>query len=385
MDLHICQEAVGKILNDFARKFNEPIVGLPDINVMKNENTILFSINVNCPEPGSVFNMSSFIDSKLVESGLRYDGDWGNAGISEMGIDHFVEQAESIYARRKMEAVEYSEHQKMAKDKALECYIDATLGSIREYMEVFSIPQDKAIDLYLKTKAGSIYDKNMLIDLLNPNTERETTWWCKLKKLFIIKKKNTKDIPALLSAATEGRIEDLKALLKDGVDVNAMDMLSGSTPLSCAIFNGHLEIVEYLINSGADINAKTVYGVTILSDAAVNGHMAGVTILLNKGAKVNIKDMFGSTALWRASINGHTKIVKLLLEAKAKVNIRRKEDGKTPLYVATSRGHTEVVKLLLKAKAKVNIGRKEDGKTPLDAATSRGHAKIAKLLKEYGA
>ena len=43
MDLHICQEAVGSVLNNFSHKFNNPIVELPEIDVMKTENAILFS------------------------------------------------------------------------------------------------------------------------------------------------------------------------------------------------------------------------------------------------------------------------------------------------------------------------------------------------------
>src|SRR6516164_10346526 len=73
--------------------------------------------------------------------------------------------------------------------------------------------------------------------------------------------------------------------------------------------------VKMLLEKGADVNAKTSYGVTALSFAADRGSLEVVKILLEHGADVNATDTFyHETILARAASQGHAEIVKLLLE-----------------------------------------------------------------------
>jgi len=62
------------------------------------------------------------------------------------------------------------------------------------------------------------------------------------------------------------------------------------TPLLLAAANGHLSVVEYLINQKADINAKDDIGNTHLHYAAVNGHLSVVEYLINQKADINAKN-----------------------------------------------------------------------------------------------
>jgi ankyrin repeat protein len=57
------------------------------------------------------------------------------------------------------------------------------------------------------------------------------------------------------NAARDGYIEDVKQHLAAGTDVNAKNLL-GEPPLNYAVWKGHKEIVELLIDKGADVNAK---------------------------------------------------------------------------------------------------------------------------------
>ena len=73
-----------------------------------------------------------------------------------------------------------------------------------------------------------------------------------------------------------------------------------STPLHNAANNGHLSVVEYLVNQKADINAKDEYNSTPLHSAAQNGHLSVVEYLVNQKADINAQDRLGETPLGKA-------------------------------------------------------------------------------------
>ncbi|KAK5635619.1 hypothetical protein RRF57_011331 [Xylaria bambusicola] len=67
----------------------------------------------------------------------------------------------------------------------------------------------------------------------------------------------------------------------------------GQTPLSWAARNGHEEIVQLLVEKGADIESKDSIGRTPLLWAAEEGHQEIVQLLVEKGADVNSKSTSG--------------------------------------------------------------------------------------------
>lgn len=152
-----------------------------------------------------------------------------------------------------------------------------------------------------------------------------------------------------------------------------------------AAFRGDIVQLQSLLKKGVDVNAKGTNGETALWMAAGAGHTEIVEALLERGADVNVKDKaYGATALYMAAQEGHTNAVKVLLESKANVNIKREINGVTALMMAVQKGHTEIVKLLLAAGADVNA-KANDGRAPLSIAKMMRHTEIIKLLKEYGA
>lgn len=82
-----------------------------------------------------------------------------------------------------------------------------------------------------------------------------------------------------------------------------------------------------------------------LTEAVVNDDAAGVRYLLNKGADVNAKDESGETALMKASFYGYADIVRILLEKGAAVETKSAYSH-TALENAQSKGYTEIVSLL---------------------------------------
>lgn len=117
------------------------------------------------------------------------------------------------------------------------------------------------------------------------------------------------------------------------------------SPLMTAVNKNNTKEVENLINSGADVNKKSI-GATPLYTAVWRNNPEIVRLLLDKGADVNEK---GTTSGWRpihmAVKNGNAEIVKLLIEKGADINVPNPL-GKTPLTVAQENGSTAIVSLL---------------------------------------
>jgi ankyrin repeat protein len=163
------------------------------------------------------------------------------------------------------------------------------------------------------------------------------------------RKKRRRD--ALLSAAEEGRTDDVKLLVDKGADVNIASPKTGRTSLMRAAENGHLDVVEFLLQKGARINLKSTYS--------------------------------GKTALMRAVQYGHERIVKLLMEKGADVNLRSTASGKTALMRACQQGHYQVAKLLLERGAHVNAIDKR-GRTALDYCVELDSQDLVDLLNRWG-
>ncbi|XP_065559806.1 serine/threonine-protein phosphatase 6 regulatory ankyrin repeat subunit B-like [Artemia franciscana] len=156
-----------------------------------------------------------------------------------------------------------------------------------------------------------------------------------------------------------------------------------SIPLYLAALEGHTEIVECLIQSGADLNIKCTYlGNFPLHVAAWNGNTQTVECLLKSGPDINIRNNYGETPLYLAASTGHTETVECLIQSGADLNIKNKE-GASPLHAAAWIRHTQTVECLLKYGAYVN-SKDKDGMTALHYASRNGDKECVATLLEHG-
>ncbi|KAA8907990.1 ankyrin repeat-containing domain protein [Sphaerosporella brunnea] len=221
---------------------------------------------------------------------------------------------------------------------------------------------------------------------------------------------------ALSAAVGRNDLPLVENLLSRGVKVNQVfpndtqpetPWVSNALPL--AVQNGNTEMVELLLEAGADINGSAVYiesdddvdasrkdtleedslGTTALLTAVRYGWDELADLLLNAGANINARPQpFGGwTALQAAAKRGDKELVQTLLNAGAQVNDPAHTDrGRTALQAACFAGSIDVVRLLLKAGAEINAPAAESrGVTALQAVAMQGHVGIAILLLEAGA
>lgn len=175
----------------------------------------------------------------------------------------------------------------------------------------------------------------------------------------------------LFRAIRAGQSVDVDAKLIRAVDA------AGSTALHYAAAHGTVEMMERLLNHGADPNAANRTKTTPLAWALDSE--AKVSLLLAKGAAVDARQIDGRTALYQAaSIGRGAEIVKLLLDKGANPNAAL-VNGRTPLMAAASQGNVAVMKLLLAKRADVNA-RSGTGATALMATTSSGVPAAVALL-----
>jgi ankyrin repeat protein len=131
----------------------------------------------------------------------------------------------------------------------------------------------------------------------------------------------------------------------------AIDAGLYGTALQAASKGGHLEIVQLLLNHGADVNIRRGDSGTALQAASAIGYLEIVQLLLNHGADDNIQGEYYGTALQAASARGHLEIVQLLLNHGADINIQGRGYG-TALQAASVEGHLEIVRLLQRVNGK---------------------------------
>lgn len=123
--------------------------------------------------------------------------------------------------------------------------------------------------------------------------------------------RNANGDTALRLAAFRGSRPMVERLVKAKALVN----MPGWTPLIYAAFNGHTDVVGYLLDHGAEIDARADNGFTALTAAARGGHEETVALLLKRKANPNLKDDRGNTAMDHALRGENTKIFERLRAA----------------------------------------------------------------------
>ena len=150
---------------------------------------------------------------------------------------------------------------------------------------------------------------------------------------------------------------------KPGASTNALP----TSPVHRAASEGKTdELRAYLAAHPDDIKKKDGDGYTALHHAALKDHLDSVQLLITSGANVNAQGARGETPLYLASAEDAEDVVTLLISSGADPNLAT-TDKRTPLQRAAMEGHLATVKALLKGGADAST-RDSQGRTALDLA-----------------
>uniref|UniRef100_A0A671M6Q7 Poly [ADP-ribose] polymerase n=1 Tax=Sinocyclocheilus anshuiensis TaxID=1608454 RepID=A0A671M6Q7_9TELE len=230
----------------------------------------------------------------------------------------------------------------------------------------------------------------------------------RVKRLVDSVNVNAKDMAGRKStplhfAAGFGRKDVVEHLLQTGANVHARDD-GGLIPLHNACSFGHAEVVSLLLCQGADSNARDNWNYTPLHEAAIKGKIDVCIVLLQHGADPNIRNTDGKSALdladlsAKAVLTGEYKKDELLEAARSgneeklmalltplNVNCHASDGRKsTPLHLAAGYNRVRIVQLLLQHGADVHA-KDKGGLVPLHNACSYGHYEVTELLLKHGA
>jgi uncharacterized protein len=219
---------------------------------------------------------------------------------------------------------------------------------------------------------------------------------------------------ALIAAARQGDVGQVRAQIQAATDLNARDG-SQRTALMQAVRGGHLPVIRALLEARPNLDLRDADGKTALMEAARRKESLPALYLVAAGADVNLADKDGWTALMFAAREGtlaaaqalirsprqssldvlakdtsalslavdrgRHELVRRLIEAGA--GVRKPEVRGRALQLAAEKGYADIVRTLMEAKAPLGFSAWEN-EPPLHAAAARGHTAVVEALLEAG-
>ncbi|XP_060583640.1 ankyrin-3-like [Ruditapes philippinarum] len=288
-----------------------------------------------------------------------------------------------------------------------ECLNKSVLNENEKYISLLLATRDRNKGLVQKLVLHGMGANEDVLQIATVNEDLELLD-------FLLQNQNGYDFPShiqhgnspLITAAKRGSVDLAECLLRSGVDVNYRNKNNVSALDKAVIWN-QVEMCRVLLNHGAAVNVKGgKFQRTPLNIAADMGRNDLVQLLLNNGADVNKRDHKNDYPCQSAAVLGHSKILKEIIEkdissgacmslyhiavVKDNQSILRvlkevgvdpnmkDKYGRTALYLAAVYGKTALVQLLLDV-ADPNVFEK-NGYTPLNAAVYKDDLEIVQLL-----
>ncbi len=261
-------------------------------------------------------------------------------------------------------------------------------------------PLHLAVDANRLSVVKLLLDRGASVNVTDMNSQTPLGLATKGNMIEILKKAELDQ--GLLINARGGNLDKVKDLIAQGANLETND----NTALHNACSNGHLKVVEYLIDKGASLKAKNKDGKIPLELAEQKGYTDIVEILkqtqlnldrellvavekedlgkvkdnIRRGANVNAQSRLGWASVFWAIQKNNLNIVKLLVNNGADINAKDNESW-MPLHWAVQLGSLDVVKYLVERGANINA-LTADGRTSLELAVQKNCVDTIEFLKK---
>lgn len=182
----------------------------------------------------------------------------------------------------------------------------------------------------------------------------------------------------------EEDIPSIEALIKSGVDINRKSPITGNTPLLEAIYAEANDVINLLLELGADPNIPNKYGITPIIALASGDVTEVVRNVVAKGGNVDHQGNDGQTALMMAYAHDNETLIGILTELTKDLELQDK-NGETVLFYAARRAgnYNDMwwIDALFEGTVKPNVNHKNKaGQTALHIAVERSPYTIKHLL-----
>lgn len=177
--------------------------------------------------------------------------------------------------------------------------------------------------------------------------------------------------PLIILAALKGNAEIVQTLLNAGADINAKDS-AGRTGIHYAALKGYVEVTETFIQYGG---VDKIHGaLALISALATSKNVKIAELLINAGF------MEPSMILHAAKLND-SHIVQLILDKYPYIINYQIFNGWNALMISADEGNFEILKILVNHGANL-FYENEEGKTALDLAIQNDHKEIINFFKK---
>eukprot|EP01029_Cantina_marsupialis_P005337 TRINITY_DN1576_c0_g2_i1.p1 TRINITY_DN1576_c0_g2~~TRINITY_DN1576_c0_g2_i1.p1 ORF type:complete len:471 (+),score=113.74 TRINITY_DN1576_c0_g2_i1:113-1525(+) len=133
---------------------------------------------------------------------------------------------------------------------------------------------------------------------------------------------NENQISNLCNACTDGKLDVVRSIVVNNPSMLSKPNRLGNYPLHCACMKGKIEVVNFLLRMGHDLESKNNNGETALHTTVETSQSAILEILLDFGAEINVQDDYAQTPLMLAVMRKKSDIVTILLNFGADVYIK---------------------------------------------------------------
>ncbi|TAG04093.1 MAG: ankyrin repeat domain-containing protein [Cytophagia bacterium] len=251
---------------------------------------------------------------------------------------------------------------------------------IFSYYSLYSQSQEELLNLLMSIKDDTTIETNKSIyrQNLSPHKidyKKAYQVLSKIKNIDIVNKKGK--TPLMLSCeASDINTHFVKKIFERTSNKNIKDK-SGNTFFALCIKNPNteIELIEYFLANGLDINTKSSFGNTLLH---LRQNPEEIKKFIKKGADLNLKNFDGNTPLNLAIYEEKIVKAELFINNKSEIN-KQNNTGNTPLHLCWN---IDLIRELLKNGANISI-KNNLNQSPLEMAFLEENFEKIKFIVEY--